>query len=97
MVAEKIFSSNGQHNFAKDKVISKCKNDKTWKKIKGKVPAPLLLKRSAPARYFHTFFNFSDAPSGGGNQNLLSPSLKREGGANYVQPLCFVLQWVGSW
>ena len=32
MVAEKIFSSNGQHNFAKDKVISKCKNDKTWKK-----------------------------------------------------------------
>ena len=32
MVAEKFFSSNGQHNFAKDKVISKCKNDKTWKK-----------------------------------------------------------------
>ena len=32
MVAEKNnFSSNAWHNFAKDKVISKCKNDKPWK------------------------------------------------------------------
>ena len=32
MVAEKNnFSSNAWHNFAKGKVISKCKNDKTWK------------------------------------------------------------------
>ena len=32
MVTEKIFfSSNGQHNFAHGKVVSKCKNDKPWK------------------------------------------------------------------
>ena len=32
MVTEKIFfSSNAQHNFAKGKVVSKCKNDKPWK------------------------------------------------------------------
>ena len=32
MVTEKnSFSSNAQHNFAKVKVISKCKNDKPWK------------------------------------------------------------------
>ena len=32
MVADKNnFSSNAQHNFAKGKVISKCKNDKPWK------------------------------------------------------------------
>ena len=32
MVAEKNnFSSNAWHNFAKGKVISKCKNDKPWK------------------------------------------------------------------
>ena len=30
IVVEKIFfSSNAYHNFAKDKVISKCKHDKT--------------------------------------------------------------------
>ena len=32
MVAEKNdFSSNAQHNFAKSKVISKCKYDKPWR------------------------------------------------------------------
>ena len=32
MVAEKnFFSLNAWHNFGKDKVISKCKNDKPWK------------------------------------------------------------------
>ena len=32
MMAEKNnFSSNGEHNFAKSKVISKCKIDKPWK------------------------------------------------------------------
>ena len=31
MVAEKKLSSNASHNFAKGKVISKCKNDKPWK------------------------------------------------------------------
>ena len=32
MVREKNnFSSNAQQNFAKGKVISKCKNDKPWK------------------------------------------------------------------
>ena len=32
MVTEKNkFSSNVLHNYAKGKVISKCKNDKTWK------------------------------------------------------------------
>ena len=33
MVAEKnTFSSNAWHKFVKGKVISKCKNDKPWKK-----------------------------------------------------------------
>ena len=41
------------------KVISKCKNDKHCKNLIGKVPVPLL-KRPAPALYFHPFFNFSD-------------------------------------
>ena len=32
MVAENFFLSlNAQKNFAKDKVISKCKNDNPWK------------------------------------------------------------------
>ena len=31
MVAEKKNSSNASHNFAKSKVISKCKNGKPWK------------------------------------------------------------------
>ena len=48
MVAEKnIFSSNAWHNFAKGKVISKCKNDKPWKNELGKVPDP-------PAPLFRT-------------------------------------------
>ena len=42
MAAEKSnFSSNAWHEFAKDKVISKCKNNKPWKNYLGKVPAPL--------------------------------------------------------
>ena len=28
---KKIIFSNAQHNFAKGKVISKCRNDKPWK------------------------------------------------------------------
>ena len=28
------------NNYAKGKVISKLKNDKLWKNLKGKVPAP---------------------------------------------------------
>ena len=56
-----------QHNFAKGKVISKCKNDKPRKKLIGKVLAPLL-RRSAPAPCFHPLFSFLDSlhPSGGG-------------------------------
>ena len=41
MVAEKNnFSPNAQHDFAKGKIISKCKNGKPWKNEIGKVPAP---------------------------------------------------------
>ena len=51
VVAEKNnFSSNAQHNPAKVKVISKCKNGKPWKNEIRKVPAPLL-RRPAPAAY----------------------------------------------
>ena len=39
MMTEIFFSSNAWHNFAKGKVISKCKNDKPWKKLIGKVTA----------------------------------------------------------
>ena len=55
MVAEKNnFSSNAWHNFAKGKVISKCKNDKL-KKIKSKKCQPhptTFLGRPAPTPYF---------------------------------------------
>ena len=49
MVTEKnIFSSNAWHSFAKGKVISKCTNNKPWKNLIGKLPAPpLLLRRPA--------------------------------------------------
>ena len=39
MVEEKkLFSSNAWHNFSKDKVISKCKNDKPF--LIFKIPPP---------------------------------------------------------
>ena len=53
-----FFSSNVERNL-KSKIISKCKNNKPWKNQIGKVPAPLL-RRPAPAPYFHPFFNFSN-------------------------------------
>ena len=57
MVAEKkFFSSNEQHDFWKGKVISKCKNGKPWKNEIGNVPAPPILRRSAPATYFQPMF-----------------------------------------
>ena len=60
MVAEK----NHDTNFAKGKVISKCKNDKPSEN----------LRRPAPAPYFHLLSLIVQIPpSGGGNQNLLSP------------------------
>ena len=41
MVAEKkSFSSNAWDSFAKDKVNSKCKNDKLWKNWIEKGPPP---------------------------------------------------------
>ena len=40
MVTEKNnFSSNAQHNFAKGKVISECKNGKPRENLIGKIPA----------------------------------------------------------
>ena len=47
------------------------------------------LRGPAPAPYFHPLFLiFQIPPSGGGNQNLLPPTLKRaergRGGPNYV-------------
>ena len=39
-----------------------------------------LLKRPAPAPYFHPYFNFSNLPSPGGrNQNLHPTALKKRG------------------
>ena len=41
MVAEKNnFSSNAHHNFARSRVISKCKNDKIFQTEKVPVPRP---------------------------------------------------------
>ena len=43
-------------------------------------PPPPVLRRPAPAPYFHPllkFFRF--LPSGGGNQNLLAPLLNKNG------------------
>ena len=76
------FSSNAWHNFAKGKVIFKCKNDKPWKTEIGKMsPCPPCTILPPP------FFNFSDSPpppsSGAGNQNLLSPPLKKGRCPNY--------------
>ena len=58
MVAGKHFFSNAQCNFAKDKVSSKCKNDKSMKKLnrKSASPPPNLLRRPATATYFHPLF-----------------------------------------
>ena len=55
------------NNFAKSKVIAKCKNDidKPWKMKNemGKVQALLLLRRPSPAPYFHSLFqNFQIPP-----------------------------------
>ena len=62
MVAEKYnFFSNWQHNFAKGKVISKCKNDKLLKKLNRKSASPTApppsppFKKACPAPYFHPF------------------------------------------
>ena len=52
----------------------------------------------APAPYFNLLFLFFRfPPSGGGNQNLLPPPLKRVGGANYVTSttkFCHVTQTI---
>ena len=51
------FSSNAWHNFAKGKVIFKCKNDKPWKTEIGKMsPCPPCTILPPP------FFNFSYSP-----------------------------------
>ena len=42
MMTENFFSSNAWHNFAKGKVISKCKNDKPWKKLNRKSTPQIL-------------------------------------------------------
>ena len=58
MVVEKNkFSSNAWHNFAKGKVISKCKNDEPCAIL------PLFLRRPAPAPYFHPLFSIFQTPS----------------------------------
>ena len=51
-------------------------------------PPTAPLRGPAPAPYFYPFFLFFrfPPPSGGGNQNLLSPSLKKRGDLNYGYP-----------
>ena len=77
------------HNsFAKGKVISKCKNDKPWKREIGKVSTSPF-KKTYPGPYFHLLFKIFQIPtSGEDNQNLLpTPFKKREsrgGGPNYA-------------
>ena len=44
-----------------------------------------LLRRPAPAPYFHPYFNFSNLPSPGGrNQNLHPTALKKKGGVRTI-------------
>ena len=61
---KKKFSSKAQHNFSKREAISKCKNDKPYKKKKkkGKVPGLPLLRRPAPAPYFHPLLKIFQIP-----------------------------------
>ena len=67
MVTEKNnFSSNAWHNFAKDKIISKCKNDKPWRKVK-QIYSPPPLKRGGGSELciYTTFVQLSlQAPLG---------------------------------
>ena len=54
-------------------MISRCKNDKPWKNQLGKVPVPLL-RRPAPAPYFHPpFFNSSNSSPPGEVFKIYSP------------------------
>ena len=73
MVAEKFFPSNAKHSFAKDKVISKCKNDKPWKNQIGKMPAPSppLLRKPTPAPNFHPLFWGGKGGEVGGGPNYV--------------------------
>ena len=52
-------------------------------KINQKKCQPPLLRRPALALYFHPFFNFSDPPSGGGNENFIATFRKGRGRPNY--------------
>ena len=52
MVTEKNnFSSNAWHNFAKDKIISKYKNDKPWRKVKQIYSPPPFYKGEGGTNY----------------------------------------------
>ena len=64
-------------------------------KNKWKSASPLLLRRSAPVPYFHPFLKFFSPPPPPPGEviKIYSPlPFKKEGGANYVQTLCFVLR-----
>ena len=50
------------------------------KKLNRKSASPPLLRRPAPAQYFHPLFNCSGFPSRGGNQNFLPAPFKIGGG-----------------
>ena len=84
------------HNTSLQRVISKCKNHKSWKNEIGKVPAPLL-RRPASAPYFQPPFKIFYIPlfSGAGNQNLLPAPLKREEG-ELCCPTTFIVS-CNSW
>ena len=74
-----------KHNFAKGKVISECKNDKLWKNLIRKVPAPhptppFPFKKTEDLSLYHTstpFFNFSDNPLQVEVFKIYFPPLKR--------------------
>ena len=81
-----MYSLNGWHNFAKGKVFSKCKNDKPWKNLTGKVPSPLFRR----CTIVPPFLNFSDSPSpsgGGGQSKFIHPLFKKGGVQTMYYPL----------
>ena len=97
-----IFLQMHLHNFAKDKVISEYKNDKSWKNSIHKVPAPLF-KKTCPCNILPPpFFDFSDSPPMRKVINIYliftPPHLKRDWGGcpNYARSLYGEAPYVGK-
>ena len=86
MVAGKHFFSNAQCNFAKDKVSSKCKNDKSMKKLnrKSASPPPQLFKKTCHCNILPPSFLISRVPPLVEVTKIYSPPPFKIGCPNYV-------------